>query len=454
MNRKVLPQSLLIVVVILVASLATYFIVYRPLNQQLKHQTYENYRIISSQKESLLEQFIERSKEGANSLSSRTFIRNAIQDYHDGIIDFTELADLTEPIYKDGFSALVNASSASRVVDGMIVAEINETLDRDVIDRLTDIDDTRFEIITRDDLFLYVDVISPIVNDGQVIGHDVVSFCISPVIETLSEGDGLATIRDFEQRSTLFAQADIITEQEEYGLLIKDGKVFYVSDEILNGCAKYLCVEIAQNLLEEEINVLTRRTLLWSGFLILISLGFVVWINLQNASIRLQIAEEKRVFFQEKANKDALTGVYSRHYLDDRLDRFRREPDIEVMPLAVVMVDLNGFKTFNDTYGHQKGNEALRDVAKIIASSIREIDLVVRYGGDEFLLFFENCDEKLCEDIMMRINKKMENVYEDKDVSLAYGYVIVSDPEKIESSIDVADRLMYEHKRKLDQRSV
>jgi len=66
MNRKVLPQSLLIVVVILVASLATYFIVYRPLNQQLKHQTYENYRIISSQKESLLEQFIERSKEGAN----------------------------------------------------------------------------------------------------------------------------------------------------------------------------------------------------------------------------------------------------------------------------------------------------------------------------------------------------------------------------------------------------
>lgn len=76
---------------------------------------------------------------------------------------------------------------------------------------------------------------------------------------------------------------------------------------------------------------------------------------------------------------DALTGAYNRRYFEDRLKGAR-------MSAGVVMIDLDDFKMYNDTCGHDAGDAALRTTVEIIRKCIRATDILVRYGGDEFLL--------------------------------------------------------------------
>jgi diguanylate cyclase (GGDEF)-like protein len=85
---------------------------------------------------------------------------------------------------------------------------------------------------------------------------------------------------------------------------------------------------------------------------------------------------------ERAALTDALTGAYSRRFLDGYLSRIgSRSPD-----LAVVLFDLDGFKQINDRYGHSAGDAALRTFADVVREHVRETDLLVRYGGDEWLL--------------------------------------------------------------------
>lgn len=450
MKRLVWLQVSLITTVVLTIIFATYLLVYRPLNDQLKDQTYENYLIISIQKERQVEQFIERSIEGSNSLSSRSFIRNAIQDYHDGIISFTELSNLTQPIYEDGFNALVNVSSATRVVDGIMVAEVNESLDTNILGSVEDVVTTQYDIIINDNGFIYVRVISPIVNNDHVIGHDSVTFDMSPLFEELNEGDKQLKIMDNESRSALINNAQIITNHQDYTLLVKNEEVIYVSEGLLFCNDTYLFVILSQNILEHDIDTLTMQNILRIGFLLLVGLTSIIGINVIFSTYRLKLSKIKRKYFQEKANVDTLTGVYTRHYLAHRLDRLKKEGNSDLMPVAVVMSDVNNFKKYNDTYGHQSGDQALIDLADIFKTLTRDNDLIVRYGGDEFLFLFPKTTETLCENIMIRINDKIKTMYKDKNISLAYGYVMLYDPNEVENAIREADRLMYENKRNLN----
>ena len=421
------------------------------MTNELRNQTYENHRIISSQKERQVEQFIDRTIEGAVSLSSRTMIRDAILDYHDGLISFNDLSIYTQNRYEDGFNALVNVSSVTRVVDGMVVAEVNESLDTTTLNSVEGVIETQHEVIFNNNELIYVRIISPIVNNEDIIGHDIVTFDMTPLFEALNEGDTLLTILGNEARTVLIHDAQIITDHQEYTLLLKDEEVLYVSDGLLSCEDTYLFITIPQDILEQDINTLTMRNLLRSGFLIVVSLAFVIGINVIFSTYRLKVSKEKRKFFQEKANKDALTGVYSRHYLEHRLNRVKTEIDHEMLPIAVVMSDVNGFKDFNDTYGHQAGDQALVDIADIFKTSIRDNDLIIRYGGDEFLLLFTQCNETLCEMVMKRINDKIDTMYKDKNISLAYGHVVLHDLNEVENSIEKADHLMYEHKRNLNK---
>ncbi len=83
--------------------------------------------------------------------------------------------------------------------------------------------------------------------------------------------------------------------------------------------------------------------------------------------------------------KDQLTGVYNRRYFDRRLaeewDRAHRYD----RPLALIMIDIDHFKKYNDTWGHQKGDEVLRAVAMLLASTCRASDILCRYGGEELV---------------------------------------------------------------------
>jgi diguanylate cyclase (GGDEF)-like protein len=95
----------------------------------------------------------------------------------------------------------------------------------------------------------------------------------------------------------------------------------------------------------------------------------------------------------DKVHFDALTGIYNRRFMDDNLNGIVKSLSIHNRVLSVMMLDIDFFKTYNDTYGHSMGDECLKAVAKALSRTARENDCVIRYGGEEFLVILPNTDE-------------------------------------------------------------
>jgi len=94
---------------------------------------------------------------------------------------------------------------------------------------------------------------------------------------------------------------------------------------------------------------------------------------------------------QQAASTDALTGIANRRSFEEALDREIARSTRTGEPVSLVMVDLDHFKTLNDTYGHQMGDEVLRAVAQVLREHCREMDIAARYGGEEFTIILPNC---------------------------------------------------------------
>ena len=107
---------------------------------------------------------------------------------------------------------------------------------------------------------------------------------------------------------------------------------------------------------------------------------FAAQMGLSIANIRLREA------LRSQSIKDPLTGLYNRRYLEEMLEREIRRAARSEQPLGVLMLDLDHFKSFNDTYGHDAGDVVLREAASFLVRSIRAEDIVCRYGGEEFVV--------------------------------------------------------------------
>jgi len=94
---------------------------------------------------------------------------------------------------------------------------------------------------------------------------------------------------------------------------------------------------------------------------------------------------------ENMALRDGLTGLYNRRFLDEMLEHELAKLRRSGRTAALMLVDVDHFKRFNDTYGHQAGDEALRKVGAALLSAVRASDVVCRYGGEEFLVFLPEC---------------------------------------------------------------
>ncbi len=101
---------------------------------------------------------------------------------------------------------------------------------------------------------------------------------------------------------------------------------------------------------------------------------------------RTQELQETQEKLREQSIRDALTGLYNRHYLRERLDAEFSRALRKNHPIAFLLMDLDHFKEINDTYGHQAGDQALVAVSNVIASHTRQSDIACRYGGEEFMV--------------------------------------------------------------------
>ena len=112
--------------------------------------------------------------------------------------------------------------------------------------------------------------------------------------------------------------------------------------------------------------------------------------NLLESLLEIDALQER---LREQASRDALTGLYNRGYLDATLERELARCQREGKPLALIMVDVDHFKKYNDRYGHQAGDACLKTLAHTLQSSAkRASDLAARYGGEEFLLVLADTD--------------------------------------------------------------
>ena len=110
---------------------------------------------------------------------------------------------------------------------------------------------------------------------------------------------------------------------------------------------------------------------------------------------------------RQAADLDQLTGVANHRALQERLQQELARAIRARRPLAVAMIDLDGFKAVNDRHGHAQGDRVLREVAGVLRSTLREPDVVARYGGDEFVVLMPETDERHARAVVTRIGRAL-----------------------------------------------
>ncbi|MCP4245859.1 MAG: GGDEF domain-containing protein, partial [bacterium] len=170
--------------------------------------------------------------------------------------------------------------------------------------------------------------------------------------------------------------------------------------------------------------------------------------------LEAQQVEEERDVALKRANSDALTGLANRAAFDERLEHEVQRAVRTGRPLALAMMDVDRFKLFNDTHGHQAGDTVLQTVAKAVAGAVREVDLPARYGGEEFAVIAPECDPAGAVKLGERLRRAVEAAevtYEDKTlkVTASFGVVVYVNPDGSRRPADLiraADRLLYRAK--------
>ena len=151
---------------------------------------------------------------------------------------------------------------------------------------------------------------------------------------------------------------------------------------------------------------------------------------------------KKLIRYDRELYMDALTGAYNRRYYEDQLKQTE-------MVAGVAMIDLDDFKLHNDTYGHNAGDLVLETVVNVIRNSIRKTDVLVRFGGDEFLLvmpdILEASFQKKLKQIQNEIHEAEVPGYSQLQVSVSIGGVLFTHGT-IEDAIHKADQCMYQAK--------
>ena len=148
---------------------------------------------------------------------------------------------------------------------------------------------------------------------------------------------------------------------------------------------------------------------------------------------------EKLSRYNEKLYQDALTSVYNRRYYEDRIKKMTAS-------VGVAMIDMDDFKIYNDTYGHNAGDLALITTVEAIRRCIRKNDTLIRYGGDEFLLVLQGISETMFREKLKQIRTEIYNAnvptYSRLQLSASIGGVM-SAGRTVEETVMEADKFMY-----------
>lgn len=235
-----------------------------------------------------------------------------------------------------------------------------------------------------------------------------------------------------DRAKVLMSQLDCDTQY----LLSEDGKLgafAMVTENNLLGCI--IAKSLSERLKTGEIDYLEQLT--------------------KQASITINRANSYSEVLQY-ATLDALTGLNNRRQLEVRLKQETSQAERQGHPLSVMMLDIDFFKNFNDTYGHAVGDLVLKEVASTVKQNLREADIPARYGGEEICVLLPFTDLEAARAVAERVRQGVENLViqagDDNNkqclnVTVSIGVAQYTAGSKIEEFYIKADDALYEAKR-------
>ena len=158
---------------------------------------------------------------------------------------------------------------------------------------------------------------------------------------------------------------------------------------------------------------------------------------------------------REQAIRDPLTGLFNRHYFNSIIASELSRGDRYNRPMSLMMIDIDRFRAVNNEFGHLRGDEVLREIARMMERSVRAADRVIRYGGDEFLVLMPETDGKGDVDIVAnRLRSRIKDIpkqtgIEGHAIDLSIGLYMREPHEEasLEAILEEVDRRMYADKR-------
>lgn len=193
------------------------------------------------------------------------------------------------------------------------------------------------------------------------------------------------------------------------------------------------------------VNMYFQNDLILAGVFVLTAWTLGFYVKTENDHIKE---------LQKLVNEDGLTGVYNHRYFYDKLREKMHISEVENKQLSLIFMDIDYFKHYNDLYGHQRGDEALKRIGSILKSVAREGDLVARYGGEEFAIILPNTSEIEATKIAETIRNKIEKTYfegqenqPNSNLTVSVGIAVF--PDKAENELDLvkyADDALYRAK--------
>lgn len=174
--------------------------------------------------------------------------------------------------------------------------------------------------------------------------------------------------------------------------------------------------------------------------------------EVQEAEQRIHSLEAKLQHMSELVREDQLTGSLNRRGLDDVFERETARSDRRGTPLCIALLDLDDFKRLNDTYGHQAGDSALKHLVKIVKETLRTMDVIARFGGEEFLILLPETTVEAASQTMTRLQRELTKhffLHDNEKVLITFsaGVALRLPNEEQGPLVKRADRAMYEAKK-------
>ncbi len=149
---------------------------------------------------------------------------------------------------------------------------------------------------------------------------------------------------------------------------------------------------------------------------------------------------------QKQAMTDALTGLYNHRYFQERLERETKLADRNCNQVSLILLDLDHLKRINDTHGHRVGDAALCHVARVMQTTVREVDICARYGGEEFVIILPQCGREDAINVAERLREAIASTPVQKAGQVTASVGVATYPSAAKSKeelVEMADRAMY-----------